>query len=137
MSAKGAGQAPRGTRAITLREPDFFYSRFLDVYGRPNRLTLPERDSKPNLTKALSMLAGPVYNTKLDAADGRLQQLLRAGASDEDVIREFYLAAYARLPEPDELSALRGLIAKQPGRDQGLKDVVWAVLSSREFAENH
>ena len=137
MSAKGAGQAPRGTRAITLREPDVFYSRFLDVYGRPNRLTLPERDSKPNLTKALNMLAGPVYNTKLDAADGRLQRLLRAGASDEDVIREFYLAAYARLPEPDELSVLRGLIAKQPGREQGLKDFVWAVLSSREFAENH
>ena len=48
-SAKGAGQAPAGTRAIQLREPDLFYSRFLEIYGRPNRLTLPERDTKREL----------------------------------------------------------------------------------------
>ena len=58
MSAKGSGQAPLGTRAINLREPDLFYSRFLEIYGRPNRLTLPERDNKPNLGRALNMLAG-------------------------------------------------------------------------------
>lgn len=137
MSAKGAGQAPPGTRAITLREPDLFFSRFLDVYGRPNRLTLPERDTKANLGKALNMLAGPVYNNKLDAPQGRLQGLMRSGASDQEIIREFYFAAYSRPPEPDELSALRKLITKQPDREQALKDFVWSVLAAREFAENH
>jgi hypothetical protein len=137
MSAKGAGRAPSGTRAITLREPDLFYSRFLEIYGRPNRLTVPERDRKPNLSRALNMLAGPVYNTRLDAPEGRLRKLLRDGASDEEVIREFYLAAFSRFPERHELAELRALIAKQSDREQGLKDFVWAVLSSREFVENH
>ena len=58
------GKLPSGTRAITLREPDMFYSRFLDLYGRPNRLTLPERNGKANLAQALDMLAGPAYNEK-------------------------------------------------------------------------
>jgi hypothetical protein len=135
--AKGAGQAPVGTRAITLREPDLFFSRFLEVYGRPNRLTLPERDTKPNLGRALNMLAGPVYNEKLDAPDSRLQKLIRRGASNDEIVSEFYLAAYGRVPENDELSGLRQLIAKESSREQALKDFVWAVLTSREFAENH
>ena len=46
-SAKPSGQAPSGTRAIQLRESDLFYSRFLELYGRPNRLTVPERSPKP------------------------------------------------------------------------------------------
>jgi hypothetical protein len=137
MAAKGAGEAPAGTRAISLREPDLFYSRFLEVYGRPNRLTVPERDTKPNLGRALNMLAGSVYNGKLDASSGRLQTLLRKGSSDEEILREFYLAAYSRFPEREEMSDLQMMIAKQPNREQALKDFVWAVLSSREFAENH
>jgi hypothetical protein len=137
MSAKNAGQAPAGTRAVALRESDLFFSRFLEVYGRPNRLTLPERDTRPDLARALNMLAGSVYNNKLDAPDGRLQKLLRAGASDEAIFREFYLAAYSRVPERDELAELRQMLSRQSSREQALKDFVWAMLSSREFAENH
>ena len=36
-----------------------------------NRLTLPERNGKANLAEALHMLAGPAYNEKLDAPQGR------------------------------------------------------------------
>ena len=53
-NAKDSGKAPAGTRAITLRQPDLYYSRFLDIYGRPNRLTLPERNGKANLNEALA-----------------------------------------------------------------------------------
>ena len=43
------GQAPAGTRAIQLRDPDTFFSRFLELYGRSNRGAIPERNNKPNL----------------------------------------------------------------------------------------
>lgn len=136
-TAKAAGQAPHGTRAIGLREADLFFSRFLELYGRPNRLTVPERSGKANLGEALHMLAGPVYNEKLAAPAGRLQRLLKAGATDEAIVEEFYLAALARPPEPEETAGIRRLIQARGNREAALKDFVWAVLCSREFAENH
>lgn len=135
--AKASGQAPVGTRAITLREPDLFYSRFLELYGRPNRLTLPERSPAANLGQALHMLSGSVYNEKLDAPQGRLQRLAAGGKSDREIIEEIYLAAYTRLPDAAEAGRLEKLIAARPDRMAALKDFVWAVLCSREFAENH
>ena len=114
-----------------------FYSRFLEIYGRPNRLTLPERSPAANLGQALDMLAGSVYNEKLSAPEGRLMRLVSAGKSDREIVEEFYLAAFTRLPEAAEQSALADLIAKRPDRVAALKDFIWAVLCSREFAENH
>ena len=85
-----------------MSEPDLFYSRFLEVYGRPNRLTMPERNGQANLAEAMHMLAGPAYNEKLGNPAGRLQRLLKAGKTNAEIIEEFYLAAFARFPEKAE-----------------------------------
>jgi hypothetical protein len=128
---------PAGTRAVALRQPDIFYSRFLDLYGRPTRLTFPERSGKANLRQALHMLAGPVYNEKLAAPEGRLQRLIQAGKTDGEIIEEIYLAALSRLPDRQEKEELQKLIGESGDRNEGLKNLVWAILCSREFAENH
>lgn len=129
--------APVGTRAITLRQPDLFYSRFLDVYGRPNRLTIPERNGRANLGKALNMLAGPAYNEKISAGNSRLSKLIQTGKKDPEIIEDFYLAALSRFPDVGEQQAFAKVIAEQNNRPEALRDFVWAVLCSREFAENH
>ena len=134
---RAAGEAPLGMRAVQLREPDLFFSRFLELHGRPNRLVMPERSPNGNLGQALNALAGPVYNEKLSAPGGRLRKLLAAGRSDTEIVEEFYLAAYARPPEPDELAGVTTLIAQRGDRQEAIKDFVWALLVSREFAENH
>ena len=134
---KKNAQAPLGTRAIQLRQPDLFFSRFLELYGRPNRLTLPERSGRANLGQALHMLAGSAYQEKVTAPQGRLQRLLRSGKSNSEIIREFYLSAYARFPERGELEDLEHAIGTADNREQALGDFVWAVLASREMAENH
>lgn len=136
-AAKGNGQAPAGTRAMALRQPDLYYSRFLDLYGRPNRLTLPERNGKANLGEALHMLAGAAYQDKLGVAGSRLQTLLAANRSDRDIIEHFYLAAFTRLPLSSELAAIQKLIDARGNRQEALQDFIWALLCSREFAENH
>jgi len=131
------GQAPAGTRAVQLRDPDTFFSRFLELYGRANRGAVPERSVKPNLGQALHMLAGSSYVDRLGAPEGRLSRLLKAGASDAQVIEEFYLAALSRFPERDELAEVQALVDRRGDREAGLREFVWALLSSREFAENH
>jgi hypothetical protein len=132
-----SGGAPAGTRAIQLKETDIYYSPFLDIYGRPNRFSVPERNAKPNLSQALHILAGTTYNDKLLEKGGRIDGWLTRGASDKDVVEEIYLAAFSRQPKQEESTELVKLIAQTTDRKEALRDLVWAVISSREFAENH
>ena len=131
------GQAPVGTRAINLKDPDMFFSRFLELYGRPNRGAIPERSGKPNLAQALHMLAGDTYVDRLGEKRGRLARLLAARAADAKIIEDFYLAAFCRFPTPEESQELQQILARRPDRETGLREFVWALISSREFAENH
>lgn len=131
------GQAPAGTRAINLHDPDMYFSRFLELYGRPNRGAIPERSGKPNLSQAMHMLAGASYVDRLSSKDSRLARLLDAGASDAKIFEEFYLAALARPPAREESQELLQILARRADRAAGLREFVWALISSREFAENH
>jgi len=83
------------------------------------------------------MLAGPAYNEKLRAKGSRLGRLLESGTPDVKLIEEFYLAALGRFPARGETADLLKLIARKDGREEALKDFIWALISSREFAENH
>jgi Protein of unknown function (DUF1553)/Protein of unknown function (DUF1549) len=131
------GQAPAGTRAINLQDPDMYYSRFLELYGRPSRGAIPERSTRPSLGQALHMLAGATYVDRLGSKGSRLKRLLESGATDEAIFEEFYLAALSRRPAREELDELKGILAGRNDREAGLREFVWALVSSREFAENH
>jgi hypothetical protein len=131
------GQAPAHTRAINLKDPDMYFSRFLELYGRPNRGAIPERSGKPNLGQALHMLAGATYVDRLSAPQSRLRVLLDRGAADEAIFEEFYMAALGRAPEREELEELTRLVGQRGDRPAALREFIWALISSREFAENH
>ena len=134
---KGRGGAPKGTRAVQLKETDIYQSTFLDTFGRPNRFSIPERDGKSNLTQALHLLVGSTFNEKLWAEGARVYELFQGGAPDAGIVEELYLAAFSRFPTPAEVADLERLIAQTPSREQALRDLQWAVITSREFAENH
>ncbi len=131
------GQAPVGTRAIQLRDPDTFFSRFLELYGRANRGAIPERNNKPNLGQALHVLAGATYVDRLSMPNSRLAKMLQSGADDEKIFEEFYLAALGRPPSGDEVRELKEILTQRDDREAGLREFVWALISAREFAENH
>ena len=63
--------------------------------------------------------------------------MLNAGKSNEDIVREFYLSAYTRNPDADELDSILNALSTRTDRVSALKDFVWAIICSREFAENH
>ena len=91
----------------------------------------------PNLSQALHILAGTTYNDKLLQKGGRIDGWLTRGASDKEVVEDLYLAAFSRIPTGEESSELVKLLARNSDRKESLRDLVWAVISSREFAENH
>ena len=69
--------------------------------------------------------------------NSRLSRLLQSGAPDEKIFEEFYLAAFSRCPAADEVEELKAILAQRGDREAGLREFVWALISSREFAENH
>src|SRR5262249_22450837 len=111
-------------------------SPFLGIFERPLRDVVPEPTGKPNLGEALHMLAGATFNEKLSKDGGRLQQLLKSGAGDRQIIEEFYLAALARYPTEQKLAGQEQMFHQRP-RQQVAQDLVWALVTSREFSENH
>lgn len=129
--------AAPGTRAINLKFPASYRSRFLDIYGRPQRDSVGGRDNKANLSQALHILVGSTYNRKLGRPGGRLEGLLKRRASDREAIEELYLAALSRFPTDEELDRLTALVRSHPQRGEALEDLLWALITSREFAENH
>jgi len=137
FSNSSDGQAPPGTRAINLVLPDLYRSRFLDVYGRPSRERVPERDVEPNLNQALHVLVGTTYTDKLLKPGSRLERLIQRGASNRETIRELYLAALSRFPGAREEEELEQLIARNQSRNQALGYLLWGLVTSREFAYNH
>ena len=80
---------------------------------------------------------GSTYNDKIWTEGARVYELFQRGASDAEIIRELYLVAFSRFPTPPEVEELERLIARTPSREQALRDLQWAVIGSREFAENH
>ena len=131
------GGAHNQRRAVNLVTPDLHPLRFLKVYGQPDRMAVPERKNEANLDQALHMLAGSTYNEKLGRDGGRLARLLESETSDREIVNAFYMAAYARQPDPDEAGALEAMIAERADRKEALEDMVWAMMTSREFAHNN
>ena len=131
------GVTPVDGRAVQLKEGDLYPSAFFDAYGRPNRFSVPERDPSPKLAQALHMLAGETYNEGLWKPGARVYDLWETGAADEEILEELYLAAFTRPPTAEERKALATQIAASPSREQAWQDLQWAIVSSRQFAENH
>src|SRR5262249_7046668 len=131
------GKVPVGTRAINLILPAKYPSFFLEIYRRPFRDAVPERNVKPSLAQSLHMLVGSTYTRKLNQTGGRLDALLKSGTSDAQIVEELYLAALSRLPTAQEQLDLGKMIAQHASRAEAIEGVLWALISSREFTYNH
>jgi hypothetical protein len=58
---------------------------------------------------------------------------LKSGKSDGEIVETLYLAALSRRPTPAELTALTAVIAKAKIRREGIEDVAWGLVNSKEF----
>jgi hypothetical protein len=131
------GMLPLGSRAINLVEPDVFRQHFLEIYGKPTRLAVPERKNEGNLGQALHMLVGPTYNERLSKQGSRLDRWLKSGASDREMLEEFYLAGLSRFPTETERAELENFVKQRASRLEAFRSILWGLIASREFATNH
>lgn len=126
-----------GTRAMQLVDTAQ-YSRFLDLFGRPNRLEVVcERNADPSLSQAMFLMNNGAIQGKIASESGALTEILKRDSDPKSVVGELYLSALARPPTATELSAILPIVEKATDRKKAFEDVLWAILNSREFQFQH
>lgn len=137
-----------GTRALEL--PDVqVKSEFLNVFGRPKRVICDagERSSDPSIAQALHVINGETLNQKLMAPSSVVASLLKLGMSDTRMVDQLYLSMFGRYPGTTEKTRATEMLksarlakgtpeAMHEARRQGMEDLMWALLTSKEFLFN-
>jgi hypothetical protein len=148
---------PKGYRAIQLWD-NKLPSHFLEVFGRPARLTVCacERGSEPSIAQALHLMNAPATSRKVQDRAGRAAQLVNPVGTDpggapsggapsggtgertpDQILDELYLATLSRFPSDDERQWMRRAFASAGDRREAVEDILWTLLNTREFVFNH
>jgi hypothetical protein len=128
--------APR--RAIMLPD-ESFGSYFLDVFGRPQRLSACEceRVSEANLAQALHLLNSEEVQNKVARNGGRAETLAKDPRPDADKVEDLFLWAYGRRPSKEHREVALAYIQKH-AQNKALAyiDILWSLLNTKEFVFN-
>lgn len=124
------------TRAIMLPD-ESFASYFLDVFGRPQRLSPCEceRVSEANLAQVLHLVNSEEIQTKISRNGARADVLAKDPRPDAEKITELFLWALGRAPEEAKLKLALDHIEKSgKNKKQAYENILWALINIREFS---
>jgi hypothetical protein len=128
--------APR--RAIMLPD-ESFASYFLDVFGRPQRISACEceRVSEANLAQALHLLNSDEVQGKLSRGGGRAEAMAKDPRPDAEKVEELFLWAVGHKPTPRKLElALEHIERHSKDKKVAYENIVWALINTKEFIFN-
>ena len=128
---------PIGARAVQIADGQTS-NYFLSTFGRAKRETVCacEATTDPTLSQALHMLNGAAAHGKI-AQGGLVKKLLAEGKTPQDVIQSIYIRCLTRQPNDGEVAKLLAIVGQAPTPEEGLQDIFWAVMNSREMVFNH
>jgi Protein of unknown function (DUF1553) len=123
----------------------------LRVFGRPEGESVCEceRVQSSNLAQSLHLINASDIRGKLAHPNGRAERLAKDPRPAEAKIKELYLVAFARKPRPGELkTALEYLteprvnaagqkLDAQKAARENFQDLLWAMMTTKEFLFNH
>ena len=127
---------PLGARAVQIADGRTS-TYFLDTFGRAPRETVCdcEASTDPSLSQALHLLNGSSTNGKI--TQGKVVSELLEGSTPEQALDRLYVRCLSRYPTEAERAELLAAINASPSPKEGLEDIFWAILNSREFVFNH
>jgi hypothetical protein len=128
---------PLGARAVQIadgRSGNFF----LKTFGRSDRDTVCacEATTEPTLSQALHLLNGETVERKIRSG-ATFKELLAGKKAPGECVDSLYLACLSRRPTAEELQRLEAIMKDEPQPADGVHDLFWALLNSREFLFNH
>ena len=130
---------PWSHRAIWLADGSIT-SPFLEMFGRPARGSglLSERSNSATDAQRLYMLnSTDIQNAVRNSP--HLQQIIGAHQGDrQSLIRELYLLILSRYPTEEEMATISAHFEGTGlGLREGVADIAWALINTREFLYRH
>ena len=109
------------------------------VFGQPERLIACdcERNNTPSLLQSIFLQNDPLIHTRL-AESGWLKQVAQTEQPDrDDLIQAAYLRTVGRVPSQAESARALTYLAESESVAEGLQDLLWSLINSKEFTLNH
>jgi hypothetical protein len=125
-------------RAIMLPD-ESFQSYFLDVFGRPQRISACEceRVSEANLAQALHLLNSEEIQGKVSRGGGRADAMAKDSRPDAEKVQELFLWTVGHKPSDNQMKlALEHLEANAKSKKAGYENILWALINTKEFVFN-
>lgn len=115
---------------------------FLNVFGRPTRETNCdcERSADPTLLQTLYTRNDPNLLGRIDGGASWIAELRKTGAKGlnvDNVIKQTFLRTVSRPPTEQEMTEARADIAAAKTPIDGVRDLLWTMINTREFKVNH
>jgi hypothetical protein len=130
---------PEHQRTIALADGSIS-SPFLELFGRPARDTglMSERNNWPTASQRLHLLNSSHIQKKIDNS-WRLRSLMRAADRNRaKLVRSLYLTILSREPtEAERATAEAYFKSRGIGLRQGVRDLAWALINTKEFLYRH
>ncbi len=128
--------APR--RAIMLPD-ESFRSYFLDVFGRPQRLSACEceRVTEANLAQVVHLLNSEEVQGKLSRVGGKADEMAKDPRPDAEKVTELFLSAVGEKPGDKKLKeSLEFLDKNAKNKKAAYEDILWALINMKAFSFN-
>ncbi|OWK34705.1 DUF1549 domain-containing protein [Fimbriiglobus ruber] len=130
----------RNAPARALMLPDeAFGSYFLDVLGRPQRISACEceRVNEASLAMTLHMLNSQEVQDKLARANGRTDKLLKDPRPDAQKVEDLFLLTVGHKPTAEQTALAMDHLAKnEKNKKQAYENILWALINSKAFLFN-
>jgi len=118
------------------------------VFGRSTRDTNCDcnRSDEPNLLQSIYLQNDQDVLTAIEQKNGWLAEVAgkpnreeakKKVPNNKQVVREAYLRVLSRYPKDDELDRALDHLQQAKGDRSGLRDLLWALLNTKEFITNH
>lgn len=137
----GQEAAPEGTKMVELGSSRLNGSvaYALRIFGRPPRTTACdcERASEPALPQTLFRMTDTAVLAKFTDANGRTVKLAKGKLTNEELVEEAFLSTLSRLPSAKEKADALDHLKDAKNRTEGVTDLLWALVNTREFILNH
>ena len=125
-------------RAIMLPD-ESFQSYFLDVLGRPQRVSACEceRVNEASLALTLHLLNSQEVQDRITRAGGRADRLARDPRPDGEKLAELFLLAVGTSPTAEQLALAKKHLAKhEKDKKIAYENFIWALINSKAFLFN-
>jgi hypothetical protein len=128
------------SRAIMLPD-ESFQSYFLDVTGRPQRISACEceRVNEASLAMTLHLLNSQEVQDKLARVGGRADQIVKDTRPDAEKVTDLFLLAVGSKPSKEKLDMALEHIEKYRSTKTvkaAYENIIWALLNSKGFLFN-